>query len=292
MEPDAIVTTDKPAEAPDLKAEMKEFLDKEAQAEKQDDGKENPQPGESDEEAEADEQEEDSEDSEEKDSEDKKDDKKKPNRYQKLKAKNEALQALAQKHSADTNKAVEIANVYRNRYIQAMERLKAIENQAARGEYKPDPREQENWSLKSKLQEDEYRKEIEKKQSEEQAKQEILQAKEQMKEEYRSSALKLAKRFGMAGDEGKQFARQVLKAYAFSVQAGEPDSMEEIASTLMSANKRRQQGNLEREQLTANRSAPSPIRTGSGRAPSYDIVGDYDKDRKAMKAYLESLKGK
>lgn len=289
MEP--VVTTEKPAEqAPDLKTEMKQFLEKEeAPAEKQEAGTET-ESDKPDEEAKADEQEEDSEGEKEEDS--KEDEKKRPNRYQKQKAKIDALEVMVKKHSSDVNEAVKIANIYRNRFKQAVERLQQIEHQVKSGQYQPNAHEEENWMLKSRQQEEGYKKEIEKQQQQEQAKQEILYAKQEMAEGYRSEALGLAKQFGLVGPQGQEFAKKVLKAYAFSLKAGESDSMKDIASTLATVSKQKRQGQLEREHLDNNRSAPSPIRTGTGRVPSYDLTGDYDKDRKQMKAFVESLKGK
>lgn len=291
MEVEQPQTSEKPVAEPkaDVKDDMRQFAETLEKGEEQVDvdPEEDPKPVDEDSEKDLDdEQKEDDKDPEEKD-----DEKKRPNRYQKQKAKIEAQQVLIKKVSSERDDAIKIANTYRNRLLKVVDKyekdFKAL--QAGRS---PSDTDHELWSLKAKQQEAEELAYMDKKQQEERIKAEIDAARSEQAIDYRVEAFELAKAYGLKGDESKAFARKVLLYTATEWESGN------TKLTLKEAAKEfglllRKKKTPEQEQFDVNSSAPSTIRRGGGKPPSYEIAGKSEEDqKKTMLAYIASVKGK
>jgi hypothetical protein len=226
---------------------------------------------------------EESEDKEDKGEEEEEGEKKKPNRYQKLKAREEAALAQARKHAGESQEALKIANTYRLRYLQAVERLREIQEQAVEAGWEPNPLEDENWTLKQQQRERELQQEFEKKQYEESVKQEMIETKQNMAAQFQQEALTLANKSGFKGDEARQFGSKVLRAYAFAVKAGEDVTMQDVASNLLQVIDKRRSAGMISAQHRINGSAPKPIKPGHARTATYDATPE------GMESFLKSL---
>lgn len=275
MDPE-ITTTDTQGspEAKPVLDKMKDFIKNEVNPEEKPEESQHPEGEEP--------SEKDKDGSEEKDeSEDK--DPKKPNRYQRLKAKSEELSKKLEKESADKTTAVKYANIYRQRYLALEEKLKSFQERAKSAGVEESDVERENFSLKLREKERGLSEEFDNNSRQEQAKQLLQQRVDQMTNDYIDESFGIAKKYGFQGEEAKSVAQKVLKAYAFARQAGEEVSLKEVAETIMQVSKNRTSASLERKQLDSNRSAPAPMRKG----PS--VVPTIKADKDGMKAYLNSI---
>lgn len=281
---------------PDLLTEMREYAKELEKGDEQVDAKDpikDPKPTDEDPDEEKD-PESKEEDSEEKDPEEKKEDEEKnrPNRYQKQKAKIEALSVLQKKTVSERDEAIVIANQYRDRLQKVVAKYEA-DLKAFKAGKVPTDADQELWVLKAKQEEAVRIKEIQEQQEQERVKQEILQSKQEQAAEYQTEALGLAKSHGLAGEEAKTFARRVLLYCATEWERGNKVSLKEAASEFGVVLKSRRQASQEQEQREVNGNAPRILQKGGTRAPSYDIKGKSDEEaKKTMAAFLESLKGK
>jgi hypothetical protein len=284
------------SEKPDLLTEMREYAKKLEDGDKQVDAKDqaqDPKPtdeGPSEEEKDPESKEE---DQEEKDPEEKKDEEKnRPNRYQKQKAKIEALTTLQKKTVSERDEAILIANQYRERLLKVVKKYEDDFKAFKAGKI-PTDSDQELWTYKAKQEEAERIAEIKKQQEQERIKAEINEAKAEQAAEYQSEALGLAKTYGLAGDEAKTFARRVLLYAATEWERGNQVSLKDVASEFGSILKNRRLASQETEQRAANAGAPKILQKGGTRTPNYEIKGkDPDEQKKIMAAYLQSLKGK
>jgi hypothetical protein len=220
------------------------------------------------------------------------DEKKRPNRYQKQKAKIEAQAALISKVTSEKDEAIKIANAYRNRLLKIVAKYEADMKAVQAGKV-PSDADHELWALRSKQEEAKELEAIDKKLQEDRIKAEIDQNRSEMSQDYQAEAMSLAKSYGLAGEEGKAFARKVLLYTATEWESGNTKlTLKDAAKEFGLLMKKRRQ-TPEQEQFDANSKAPSTIRRGGNRPPSYEITGkDEDSQKKIMKNYIDSLKGK
>jgi hypothetical protein len=223
---------------------------------------------------------EEAEDSEESD--DSKDKKKKPNRYQKLKAREQAVRELAQKNASERDDAVKIANVFRNRYLQTEAMLKNIIAQVKANGFEVSEHQLENIQLKQRQSEQDLMKNIEEQQEKERIKTEIETTRKEMALDFATTSFNLAKRFApdVTFDQQKSIARQILRVHALRLESGEESTIQQSAKEVFSL---LQKSNPEREQLEANDRAPRTFKPGKA-API-----KYESRRDEAVAFLDSL---
>jgi hypothetical protein len=203
------------------------------------------------------------EDSEESDSKKDESDKKagKPNRYQKLKAARDSYAALANKHAADRDKAVEIANRFRYKAQQLEAYVKSlIENQGEQ----PNPLEFENFSLKLSQNEQILARKVQEAQQKERQQQELEWKKQEMQQtivaesqSLKQQAIQLANQYKQ---DPKTFGTEVLKAASMLMKAGEPDvSLADVAQRLIALKQSKKEANPFYQQKVLNDGAPKRL---------------------------------
>jgi len=289
MEPEVTQNSETQTPTVDLRAQMVKELEA-LNTEDQGSEKEAPEENvvEKSESEETDTDEEKKEDSEESDSKKDESDEKsrKPNRYQKLKAARDSYAALANKHAADRDKAVEIANRYRYKALQLENYVKSlIQN---RGE-EANPLEFENFSLKLSQNEQILARKVQEaqiKERQQQAlelkKQEIQQTIVAESQSLKQEAIQLAKQYKQ---DPKQFGTEVLKAASMLMKAGEPDvSLADVAQRLLALKQSKKESNPFYQQQVLNGSAPKRL-PGS----NTNSVEKLKPTRENMIQFLDSL---
>jgi hypothetical protein len=281
------------SEPKDIRADMLSFVEKGSDIE--DENPESPESNESEEK-----QEEDNEDSEEdssKDDEESKDEekddddsepKKKKNRYQKQKAKIEALSSTVKTVTTQRDEAIKIAYSYRTKLEAVIAKYKKDFETFKSGNQLSEA-EQKLWLLETKNKEKEQMEQLQVEQEKERIKQDILLEKEEMKVQFQTEALSHAKRFGLSGDEAKIFARKILLYTATETEAGREISLEEVANDFGQIFAKKKTGSLNKQQSVVNKSTPRTFSSKSGKVPSFDLQHkDPDEDKRTMLAFLES----
>lgn len=208
---------------------------------------------------------------------------KKPNRYQRLKAKSEAAMALSQKLQNEYDEAIKIANLWRNRALANEQRLKQELERAKTTGYETSPLADENFHLQLKLREQELESQIAQKQAEMRAQREVEAEKQEMATQFQEQALSLAQTMGLQGANASKMAVKILRAYAAENSAGGEVSMQEIAQALAAVSQRQNSAAAVRAQLESNAGAPKPVRGRGGAAPDYPATNE------GMAAFLRSL---
>ena len=212
---------------------------------------------------------------------------KKPNRYQRQKARAEAAEVLANKNAGERDEAVKYANVFLNRYESLVKEHKELRAKAAKAGLTFSPESDENFSLKQKERErqlyakwEEQKALDTKKQQEEYAKNNMQEELKEQSRVYAKEAMTVVSKYmnGSSDEEMRKGAAKVLKAYAFACRAGEDMSMDEVAATLFQVTRKKSD---EERQLEVNSGAPSTLRPGKSGMVFKD-------NRSEMLAYAKS----
>lgn len=201
----------------------------------------------------------------------------KPNRYQRLKLREQQAQQEAKTAKKDAHEALLIANAWRAEALALRQEYETALKEAQAVGYKRSPKDDELFETRRKLQELSLREEFAKRQTEESKKEEIAQYHRQQVESFQEQAIATAKKYPGVPPQ------KILLAYAAMREAGEDASLEDAAETLAAVYMKKQtsaQHAAERKQFQANGSAPKPIRASGGPPPSYPS------SKEGMKAFI------
>lgn len=283
--------TTQTSEPKDIRSEMLSFVEEKGSELEDEQGSEQTQtdePIEKEEDSEEDSSKED-EDSKDEDSEKDESEPKKKNRYQKQKAKIEALSTTVKNITTERDEAIKIAYSYKTKLEAVIQKYKKDIEAFKSGKQITDA-EQDLWLLQTKTKEKETMEQLKIEQEKERIKQEILLEKEELKVQFQTEALSHAKRFGLSGEDAKSFARKILLYTATEAQAGREISIEEVANEFGQVYAKKKTGSLNKQQSIKNASLPRTFSSKSGKVPSFDLQHkDPEEDRKTMLSFLESI---
>lgn len=267
------------SESPASKESMKDFLDKVAPDEEAEGA--SPE-GEQAEKEQPDQEtskvaEEDEEDSEEKESDEKKEasdeNSKKPNRYQRMKAKLEVAEKRSFEAKQNEHKALVIANQWRA-HAQAVEaEFKRVLDAT---KYQLDPRDVELFHARRNQALTGTTQQLEQARHQQMQQEQIRQQTEELAAEFTATAVGLAKKYpGLP-------AKKILQGYAAVVESGEDVTLEQVAENMAHALRHPVRASAEKQQLEANASAPNTLKPGRASPPKYG------RDTAGMQAFLHS----
>ena len=195
-----------------------------------------------------------------------KSEKDKPNRYQRVKKqRDDALANLAQKEE-HFNKAVKVANAWRQEAKLLEKELQAVVSKAKNTGYERSVDEERAFLSERELANMRLEKEFDKKLQQESIQKQAIAIKDRFKQEFIDNANDLSQKYGLDPRTGP---KKLMTAYYAELESGENITMEDVARDMGEVHTLRTKRAGTNKQISVNESAPRVVKPGKSVGVSY-----------------------
>lgn len=177
----------------------------------------------------------------------------KPTRFQRIRARAEQAEKQAAHAENERVQALTLGHQWKAEAVALRKELSRIAQETG---YQYDPRDLELYKNQRDRENRQIEESSQKHLTQKQAEAQRATQQNQMVDQFYTESTGLSKQFG-----GKLSHTEILKAYAFSIEAGDNFTMAQVAQTLAQA-RGIARSNAQARQVETNRAAPSPIRAG------------------------------